>query len=102
MRCRTLFVSTLLISWLFVTALAAQKRTGNAAPPNGAPGSSVNVLTYHNDNLRTGLNSQETVLTPANVNPASFGKLNFLTTDGAVHGEPLYVANLVINGVARN
>ena len=102
MRCRTTLVSTLLVICFFVTALAAQKRAGAAAPPAGAIGSPVSVLTYHNDNQRTGLNSSETILTPANVNSANFGKVNFLTTDGAVHGQPLYVSNVVVNGVLRN
>jgi len=37
--------------------------------------SSIDVTTYHYDNLRTGQNLTETALTPANVNQAKFGKL---------------------------
>ena len=33
------------------------------------------VWTQHNDNNRTGANTQETLLTPANVNQNHFGKL---------------------------
>ena len=33
----------------------------------------ADVLTYHNDNARTGLNPAETTLTPQNVNPNGFG-----------------------------
>jgi len=54
------------------------------------------VFTYHNDNARSALNSQETVLTPANVNSTQFGKLLTFPLDGYVHAQPLYVANVSI------
>jgi hypothetical protein len=53
----------------------------------------ADVLTYHNDNARTGLNSDEVVLTPDNVNVNSFGRLFTLTVDGKVDAQPLYVSN---------
>lgn len=56
------------------------------------------VFTYHNDNARTALNSQETVLTTANVNSTQFGKLSSYPLDGYVHAQPLYVANVTIPG----
>jgi hypothetical protein len=58
----------------------------------------VDVLTYHNDNLRTGHNLNETFLTPANVNVTTFGKLFAYPVDGAIYGEPLYVSQLSIPG----
>jgi hypothetical protein len=54
------------------------------------------VLTWHNDAARSGQNLQETILTPANVNSASFGKLFTLSADGKVDAEPLYVAAVAI------
>ena len=54
------------------------------------------VLTWHNDNARTGQNLQETILTPANVNSASFGKLFTIGVDGKVDAQPLYVPHLPI------
>ncbi len=60
----------------------------------------INIPTYHNDNGRTGANSNETSLTPANVNMSSFG-LAFTSAipDGnKVYAQPLYVANVNIAG----
>ena len=58
----------------------------------------TNVLTFHNDNSRSGLNPNETILTPANVNPSQFGKLFTQALDGAVYSQPLYLANVSIPG----
>ena len=54
----------------------------------------VNVLTYHNDNSRTGQNLAETTLTASNVKSTSFGKRFVVTLDGKVDAEPLYVSNV--------
>jgi hypothetical protein len=59
---------------------------------------SQNVLTYRNNNARTGLNSTETTLTLGNVNSTSFGKLFVLTVDGLVDAEPLYLSAVPIPG----
>ncbi len=59
---------------------------------NSASGSTVNVVTYHYDNLRTGQNLNETILTPANVNSTTFGKLGSFTVDGLVDAQPLYLS----------
>ena len=62
------------------------------------------MYTNRNGNGRSGLNPQETILTPANVNVATFGKVFSYPIDGGVHAEPLYVANVYIpnplNGTA--
>ena len=58
----------------------------------------VNVLTAHNDNARTGLNPNETILTPTNVNIYGFGKIFSRPVDGPVYAQPLYVSNLPIPG----
>ena len=58
----------------------------------------VSVLTWHNDNARTGQNLQETILTPANVNSTTFGRLGTITLDGKVDAQPLYVPGLTIPG----
>jgi hypothetical protein len=56
------------------------------------------VLTYHNNNARTGLNPSETTLTLSNVNSASFGKLFILPVDGLVDAQPLYLSAVPIQG----
>jgi regulation of enolase protein 1 (concanavalin A-like superfamily) len=56
------------------------------------------VLTYHNDNLRTGLNAQETVLTPQNVNSTTFGKLFEDPVDGQIFAQPLVVTRVNVPG----
>jgi hypothetical protein len=58
----------------------------------------VNVLTYHYDNTRAGQNTNETMLTPSNVNPTTFGKLFKYNVDGYVYAQPLYVSGLNIPG----
>jgi hypothetical protein len=63
---------------------------------------SPGVFTYHYDNLRTGQNTNETTLTPANVNHNQFGKKFSYPVDGWMHGQPLYVANVTINGALHN
>ncbi|MGH8293294.1 MAG: pyrrolo-quinoline quinone, partial [Gammaproteobacteria bacterium] len=97
--------------WLIVlSVLLAACGGGNSSTP-GMPGSGgnpppssgrANVLTYHNDNARDGLNDQETVLTPANVNSTDFGKIAFFPMDGKVDAQPLYVSALNVNGATHN
>jgi hypothetical protein len=69
-----------------------------AGPMATAP----DVATFHNDNARDGLNAVETTLTPSNVNSTQFGKLGFVTVDGKVDAEPLYIANINVGGKLRN
>jgi hypothetical protein len=60
--------------------------------------SAQDVLTYHNNNARTGLDSKETILTTANVNATSFGKLFTIPVDGKVDAQPLYLSAVTIAG----
>lgn len=56
------------------------------------------VLTWHNDNARTGQNLQETTLTTALVNSKSFGKVFSYSFQGKAYAQPLYVPNVSIPG----
>jgi hypothetical protein len=60
------------------------------------------VYTYHNDLARDGVNGREYALTTANVNTAGFAKLFSCTADGAIYGQPLWVANLTVNSARHN
>ena len=61
-----------------------------------------NVLTWHNNNARTGEDLHETILTPANVKPSTFGKLFVIHVDGKVDAQPLYLADVSIPGKGRH
>jgi hypothetical protein len=45
----------------------------------------IPILTYHYDKARTGANTQETILTPANVNTSHFGKLFSVPVDSGIY-----------------
>ena len=81
-------VNLLLIS--IVTALLLSRAQG------------VSVLMQHNDLARTGANTSETILTPANVNATNFGRMFTDNVDGQVYAQPLYVENLNISGGTHN
>jgi hypothetical protein len=57
-----------------------------------------NVVTWHNDNSRTGQNVKETNLTTVNVNSTQFGKKFSLAVDQQIYAQPLFVSNLSIPG----
>jgi hypothetical protein len=61
-------------------------------------GQATDVLTYHNDNARTGQALNEQILNFSNVNTNHFGKLWTLPADGKVDAEPLYTAGVPIPG----
>jgi chitodextrinase len=80
-----------------------------ATPPNvsalsGAVsvGPNSDVLTYHNDTMRTGQNLTEYTLTATNVTSATFGLLQILPADDPVDATPLIASQVSISGVAHN
>ncbi|MGA2134806.1 MAG: hypothetical protein ABSH50_21180 [Bryobacteraceae bacterium] len=60
------------------------------------------VLTGQYDTNRSGANLEETLLTPSNVSPGSFGLLFAQTVDSSIFAQPLYVPNLTVNGAVHN
>lgn len=70
----------------------------SGAGTNPAAPSSIDVVTYHYDNLRTGQNTKETILAPANVNTNEFGKLGEFSVPGKVDAQPLYLSNVSVPG----
>ncbi|MFZ3343441.1 MAG: pyrrolo-quinoline quinone [Terriglobales bacterium] len=90
-----LFLAVFLVAAL-ATLVFRYETVVNAAP------AFKGVLTWHNDNERTGRNTGESTLTLKNVNVNTFGKLFVLSTDGLVDAEPLYVPNLTVNGATHN
>jgi hypothetical protein len=63
---------------------------------------SLSYTTWKNDNMRTGQQREETLLTPANVNAAQFGMKFSDSVDGAIYVQALYVSNLPIAGGTHN
>jgi hypothetical protein len=58
----------------------------------------VAVLTQHNDNARTGMNLQETILNTINVHTNSFGLLYTRPVDDQIYAQPLIETNISIPG----
>jgi hypothetical protein len=71
-------------------------------PVDAASAKPQDILTQRGDSSRTGIYSHETLLTQANVNKQSFGKLFTVPVDGFVWAQPLYVSSLAVGGKTRN
>jgi hypothetical protein len=101
--CRTVWLAALVLLVLgFSGCSGGSNDSPSPQPPGGGTsGGTVDVVTFHNDNARTGLNAKETVLTPANVKSSTFGKLGVLQVDGKVDAQPLVVSGLSIGGKNR-
>src|SRR5262249_47056906 len=80
-----------------ITSSAAKLNVTAVNPANG-----IDIVTYKYDTSRTGQNLNESTLTTANVKSSTFGLLRFISTDGKVDTQPLYLTQLQIGGAARN
>jgi hypothetical protein len=89
------------ISYLPLLIAAMALSTGSVAQVQKCA-SGVCVTTWHDDNLRTGQNTNETALTTALVeNTAAFGKIcstAWPTPDNFVYTAPLVATNVNFNG----
>lgn len=66
-----------------------------------ARGNSIDVLTHHYDNFRTGWNAKETELTPAKIRMGSFGPLFApVVVDELVDAQPLIATSVSVGGRA--
>jgi hypothetical protein len=83
------------------SGLGGSGGVGGSSGAGGGAGS-ASVLTYHNDNARTGLNANEVVLAPSNVSAAKFGKRFAQPVDGYVYAQPLFVPELKIAGESHD
>lgn len=81
----------LLASIVFhLLAVFSPVRAGHPTP--------VNVTTWHYDAARSGLNTNETLLTHDLVSPNTFGLLFTLPTDDILYAQPLYLSGVSIPG----
>jgi hypothetical protein len=94
---RSLVRGTLRNAIIGIVVLIAAIITISVAEVSNTTGS-VNVTTYHNDNLRSGQNLHETILTQALVQQNTFGKLFSQPVDGQIYAQPLVISNLKITG----
>jgi len=78
----------------FIGSCGSNSSTSSGSSHNATFTAKGSILTYHNDNLRTGQNLLETVLTPQNVGSTKFAKLFSYPVDGAIYGQPLFAKHL--------
>lgn len=70
--------------------------------PRALGQSCVAVTTYHNDNLRTGQNLSETVITPSTIGTLKPRFVTAGTFDGWAVAQPLYLPQTTISGGVHN
>jgi len=83
-------------------ATSAGAASGGASPTGGVSAVSASVFTRSNDLQRSGSNLKESVLTPAVVRSAGFGKLFCKPVDDEIYGQLLYVSALDVGGKTRD
>jgi archaellin len=82
--------------------LGSQTSDAAVLTVTAASAAASDVLTYHNDNQRTGQNLKETLLTPSSVKESGFGLQHLIPVDGKVDAEPLVLSGFSIGGSAHD
>jgi hypothetical protein len=82
------------------SSMNSSHTSGNPSPAPTQSPPSIDVVTYHYDNMRSGANTSETLLSPSNVNSSQFGKIGTFVVDGKVDAQPLYLSNVSFPGGA--
>ena len=107
MKSKTSLIACVVLTVMFGAiycggASSSGENSGDPAPSRPDPNLTIqyptDVLTYHYNVFRQGMTLQETTLTPSNVNFNMFGKIGFLSVDGKVDAQPLFVNKQSING----
>jgi hypothetical protein len=103
---RKLALALILFAGIVTVALTGCGGGGSASNVNTTPpptsATHTDVTTYRDDVARTGADTTESVLTPANVNSSSFGLLRMLAVDGKVDAQPLYLSQLSVAGAKHD
>jgi len=86
------------MSGIYLWSLLGLESTALSILLAASASQATDVTTFHNDSARTGQNNGETILTLANVNSSTFGKLFTISLDGVVDAQPLYVSAVKIPG----
>lgn len=89
------------IGAMIAGVIPAISAKGSVTVNYASPGSNL-VVTYHNDDARSGTNNDETTLNTTNVNASSFGKIASYPVDGQIYAQPLYLPNVTIGGQSHN
>jgi hypothetical protein len=103
-------VGTITANGLYTAPASVATQTTHTVTATGATAANATVylvnwtgtFTRDVDTLRTGLNPNEVVLTPSNVNSTTFGKVFSYPIDGHADASPLYVPNVNIGGHLHN
>jgi hypothetical protein len=87
----------------YTTTVQATDKCGGTQQTNVAVTvTGTAAITYQYNVQRTGANLFETVLTPANVKPTTFGRISSCPVDSFIYGQPLFMPKLNLAGGTHN